>query len=89
MVSPKPFRKGRGREATDCVQEKWIVGVFVVVPLRLRKRSEWSLERWYLEWSAFNDRLLISIFFLYDLGAGTISDVPEERKIDVNNNKPG
>ena len=51
--------------------------MFVVVPLRLRKRSEWSLKRWYLERSALNGRLLISIFFFYDLGAGTISDVPK------------
>jgi len=54
--------------------------VFVVVPLRLEKRSEWSLERWYLDRSALNCRLLISIFFLYDLGVGTISDVTEEER---------
>jgi hypothetical protein len=52
--------------------------VFVVVPLRLEKRSEWSVERWYLDRSAFNWRLLISVFFLYDLGVGTISNVAEE-----------
>jgi hypothetical protein len=59
--------------------------VFVVVPLRLRKRSEGSLKRWYLERSALNRRLLISIFFLYDLGAGTISDVPKKRWISTEN----
>jgi len=48
--------------------------VFVVVPLRLEKRSEWSLK-WYLDRSTLNGRLLISIFFFYDLGVGTISDV--------------
>jgi hypothetical protein len=51
--------------------------VFVVVPLRLEKRSEWSLKGWYLDRSALNRRLLISIFLLYDLGVRTISDVTE------------
>ena len=51
--------------------------MFVVVPLRLEKRSEWSLKR-YLDRSALNGRLLIRIFFLYDLGVGTISDVSRE-----------
>jgi len=38
------------------------------------------LERWYLDRPAFNGRLLISIFFLYDFSAGTISDVTARRK---------
>ena len=57
--------------------------MFVVVPLRLRKRSEWSLKRWYLERPAFNGRLLISIFFLNDLRAGTVSDIPEGNRIST------
>ena len=58
--------------------------MFVVVPLRLEKRSEWSLERWYLDRSALNSRLLISIFFLDDFGMGTISDITG-REMRVNN----
>ena len=78
MVSPKPFRKGRRGEATDCIQEEqMVISVFVGVPLHLRKHSEWLLTRWYLERSALDGRLLISIFFFYNLSVGTISDVPE------------
>ena len=58
--------------------------MFVVVPLRLEKRSEWSLKRRYLERSALNARLLISILFLYDLGVGTISDVSEGTHRSIN-----
>ena len=78
---PQAFHEREGvGDATDCIQEWWIVvGVFVVVPLRLEKRSEWSLERWYLERSTLNGRLLISIFFLYNLSMGTIPDVAGER----------
>jgi hypothetical protein len=36
------------------------------------------VKRQYLDRSAFNSRLLISVFFLYDLGVGTISDIAEE-----------
>jgi hypothetical protein len=52
--------------------------VFVVIPLRLEKHSEWPVKRRYFDRPAFNSRLLISVFFLYDLGVGTISDVAEE-----------
>jgi len=42
------------------------------------------LKRRYLERSALNGRLLVSILFLYNLGARTISDVSEERRTSVN-----